>query len=223
MVLFGKVYPKGIMEYTDIDSNTPEENIAFDEMLLTEAEQGQRGKTFRFWELQDYVVILGRGASVVDDIFLDRCRKDNIKIIQRMSGGGTVLLGKGCLNYSLILPYDENPELLNIKSSYKYILTHLASAFAKNSISLTYQPISDLAFGDKKVSGSAQARRKNFFLHHGTLLYNFDIDRVGFYLKEPKKSPEYRNTRRHKDFLMNLPLSREEIKEIVKNGARHEF
>lgn len=210
------------MEYTDIDFNTPEENIAFDKLLLTEAEQGQRGKTFRFWELQDYVVILGRGASVIDDIFVDRCRKDNIKIIQRISGGGTVLLGKGCLNYSLILPYDGNPELLNIKGSYKYILTHLASAFAKNGISLTYQLISDLALGNKKVSGNAQARKKNFFLHHGTLLYNFDIDRVGFYLKEPKKAPEYRNGRRHNDFLANLSLTCSEIKEIIKIAFRRQ-
>jgi len=214
------VYPKGIMEYTDIDFNTPEENIAFDELLLTEAEQGQRDETFRFWELQGYVVILGRGASVADDIFLDRCRKDNIKIIQRMSGGGTVLLGKGCLNYSLILPYDKNPELLNIKSSYKYILDNIAAVFCKKGISLLYQPTSDLTLGNKKVSGNAQARRKNFFLHHGTLLYNFDIDRVGFYLKEPKKAPEYRNGRHHKDFLANLPLTCSEIKEIIKIAFR---
>ncbi len=205
------------MECIDVSFKAPEENIAFDELLLSQAERGQKGKTLRFWELQDYVAVLGRGASVSDDVFVGKCRKDNVKIIQRISGGGTVLLGKGCVNYSLILPYNANANLLNIKSSFRYILGSIATAFQKKGLELTHYPVSDLAINGKKVSGNAQARKRRFLLHHGTFLYNFDIDRVGFYLKEPKKVPEYRNGRAHKDFLANLPLSDREIKQIIKD------
>lgn len=209
------------MEYINIDFDTTEENIAFDERLLNQAEQGQRNKILRFWEVLDYVVVLGRGTSVFNDVFINRCRKDKVKIIKRISGGGTVLLGKGCLNYSLILPYNVNANLLNIKSSFKYILGKIVTAFQEKGLNLTYYPTSDLAINDKKVSGNAQARKKRFLLHHGTFLYNFDIDRINLYLKEPKKTPEYRNGRVHKDFLTNLPLSCNEIKEIIKAGIRH--
>ena len=206
------------MECIDTSFNAPEENIAFDELLLKQAEQRQRGKTLRFWELQDYVVVLGRGVSLTDDVFADRCRKDKVKIIQRISGGGTVLLGKGCLNYSLILPYNANVNLLNIKSSFRWILGGITTAFQKKGLGLTYYPISDLAVDDKKVSGNAQARKKRFLLHHGTFLYNFDIGRIGYYLKEPKKGPQYRNGRAHGDFLANLSLTCGEIKENIKAG-----
>ena len=208
------------MKCIDVTFNTPEENIAFDELLLNQAERGQKNKALRFWESQDYVVVLGRGTSVSDDVFADKCRKDKVKIIQRISGGGTVLLGKGCLNYSLILPYDGNASLHNIKSSFRYILGSIVTAFQKKGLGLTYYPVSDLAVDDKKVSGNAQARKKRFLLHHGTFLHNFDIDRVGFYLKEPKRRPEYRNGRIHKNFLSNLLLSGREIKEIIKIAFR---
>ena len=206
------------MECIDISFKTPEENISFDEQLLKQAEQGRREKTLRFWESPDYAVVLGRGSIVSDDVFTDKCKRDGIGIIQRASGGGTVLLGKGCLNYSIILPYGANPQLLNIKSSFKYVLGCLISGFKNKGVNLAYEPVSDLAINNKKVSGNAQARRKKFFLHHGTFLYDFDIDKVGFYLKEPKKAPEYRNGRTHKDFLVNLSLSRKEIKEIIKDA-----
>lgn len=211
------------MQYVDIKFDTPEENISFDEVLLTEAEGNKRDKMLRIWEIENYTVVLGRGCSLYCDVFVDRCKKDNIKILKRISGGGTILLGKGCLNYSLILPYAANSAFLNIKSSYKYILDNIADGFFKKGINLKYYPISDLALSDKKVSGNAQARRRKFFLHHGTILYNFDIDRITFYLKEPKKMPLYRDGRIHKNFLVNLPLLPEEIKEIIKNKINSLF
>ncbi|MFH0732963.1 MAG: lipoate--protein ligase family protein [Candidatus Omnitrophota bacterium] len=205
------------MEYIKISPDTSEKNIAFDEHLLNEAEQGRQGACFRFWEIPNYTVVLGRGCSIENDVCLDNCIKDNIEIIQRISGGGTVLLGIGCLNYSLVLPYTMNKSLASIKGSYKYILGNLVNSFNKKGISLTYNPVSDLAFNNRKVSGNAQARRKKYLLHHGTFLYDFDIEKISRYLKEPKKAPEYRDNRPHRDFVCNLPLSYQEIKEIIRD------
>jgi lipoate-protein ligase A len=71
--------------------------------------------------------------------------------------------------------------------------------------------ISDLALGSLKVSGNAQQRKRTHLLHHGTLLYAFDITRVDRYMRQPARQPEYRQRRAHADFLTNLPLPREEI------------
>ena len=48
--------------------------------------------------------------------------------------------------------------------------------------------ISDLAIGGRKFSGSAQQRKRRFLLHHGTLLYGFDIPSIGRYLRLPARS-----------------------------------
>ena len=67
--------------------------------------------------------------------------------------------------------------------------------------------ISDLAVEGKKFSGNAQQRKRDHLLHHGTLLYSFDLDLLPRYLKAPPRQPEYRAQRAHEDFLGNVPLT----------------
>ncbi|MCK5082116.1 MAG: hypothetical protein KAR31_04335, partial [Candidatus Omnitrophica bacterium] len=69
----------------------------------------------------------------------------------------------------------------------------------------------------KKISGNAQKRSKKFILHHGTILYDFDLERIKRYLKVPKDIPEYRQGRSHLDFVTNVPLSAVDIKSAFKD------
>src|SRR5207302_3720023 len=71
---------------------------------------------------------------------------------------------------------------------------------------------SDLAAAGRKFSGNSQQRKRHFLLHHGTLLYDFDLERVSRYLRQPARQPDYRRDRTHAAFLTNLPLGAEEIK-----------
>ena len=104
---------------------------------------------------------------------MDRCKKDGVKVIRRISGGGTVLQGKGCLNYSIFLKYGTNENYKSIKRSYIDILGKIIDGFQKKNINIEFYPLSDMALDGKKVSGNAQARKRTFFLHHGTFLYDF--------------------------------------------------
>lgn len=201
-----------LIKYT---TNIPEENIALDELMLLRAEKGREGEILRFWESSDYFIVLGRAGKNREECLLDACRKDNIKIIRRISGGGTVLQGKGCLNYSLVLSYLNGESKNDIKSSYLRVLNNIADTFKKEGISLEVLPISDMALGSKKVSGNAQARKKNYFLHHGTFLYDMDLSKIAKYLKHPPSEPDYRLGRTHSDFVANLPLAREKIEELI--------
>src|SRR5262249_55637972 len=70
---------------------------------------------------------------------------------------------------------------------------------------------SDLALAGRKVSGNAQQRKRRHLLHHGTLLYAFDGQHLGRYLRMPGRQPEYRQGREHVDFVTNLPLPRAEL------------
>jgi lipoate-protein ligase A len=64
----------------------------------------------------------------------------------------------------------------------------------------------DLAIGDRKVSGNAQRRKVRSLLFHGTLLLAFDIARIGRYLPLPPRQPAYRAQRAHDAFLTNLDV-----------------
>lgn len=203
------------MKLVNLSLDTPEENIAFDEEMLLSAESGRAEETLRFWESGEYFIVMGRAGKIDQDCFTYKCIKEGIKIIRRLSGGGTVLQGPGCLNYSAIVAYERDHSYRDIKYSYRDLLSKVASEFKLKGCDIEYFPVSDLALDKKKVSGNAQARKHKFFLHHGTFLYDFDIDRISSYLKHPAKEPDYRDGRSHLDFLTNVPLSKEDIKEAV--------
>jgi lipoate-protein ligase A len=203
-----------------IKYNTPsiEENLAIDEFVLLKAEAGVLGETLRFWSSEEHSVVLGRGDRAEENCFMDRCRCDGIKVLRRISGGGTVLQGPGCLNYSLVLSYEREREYRDIAASYGKILTLLSEGMKARGYSVEFFPVSDLALGGRKISGNAQARKKRYILHHGTFLCGLDIGKVSYYLKHPGKEPGYRKARAHGEFLVNVPFSRRGIEDIVKKA-----
>ncbi len=181
------------------------ENLALDELLPVLADEENAGEALRVWEWPEYAVVLGAGCHVRDDVDVERCERDGVVIRRRSSGGGTVLLGPGCLCYSLVLRLDADPALRGIRTSYAWILERVCTALAKLAPGIRLVDVSDLAIGDRKISGCSQQRKRQHLLHHGTLLYNFDIGRIGDYLKLPARRPEYRQSRNHEDFLTNIP------------------
>ncbi|MFO0807870.1 MAG: lipoate--protein ligase family protein [Gemmataceae bacterium] len=185
-------------------ATTLDENLAIDESLLLAAEDGG-SEVLRLWEVPTYAVVLGAGGVLADDIDEPACRSDDVPLGRRASGGGTVLLGPGCLVYSLVLSYDRAPGLRDIGKSVRWILPRIVAALTPFAAGITLEGDSDLTLAGRKFAGHAQQRKRRFFLHHGTLLYDFDLTRVGRYLREPPKQPAYRASRPHADFVTNLP------------------
>ncbi len=215
------------MHALDLTLSTPAENLALDEALLLHAEAGEGGEVLRLWEWPRPAVVLGAGCRLADDVDEAACRTDGVPVLRRSSGGGTVLLGAGCLLYTLVLDGERAPELAGIRSSYAYILSRVAAAFPEAG-GVEQAGTSDLAAAGRKFSGNAQQRKRRFLLHHGTLLYAFDLSRVGRYLRPPPRQPEYRAGRDHAAFLRNLELPADEIRRRLRaawgaDGAEAEW
>ena len=203
------------MQIVQYNTNIIEEYIALDELLLKKAEKGEIGETIRFWRSSEYCVVVGRSVKVLEDCFFKRCNKDNIKVIRRISGGRTILQGVGCFNYSVILSYKRSIKLKNIQYSFNYILDRISKKINNFGFNTKVLPISDISIDNKKFSGNAQARKHNFFLQHGTFLYNFDLEKVSLYLKHPPIEPDYRKNRQHEKFLTNISLTDKKIQDII--------
>jgi lipoate-protein ligase A len=200
------------------------DNLALDEALLLRAEAGEGGEVLRLWEWPGPAVVLGAGCRLADDVDEAACRADGVPVLRRASGGGTVLWGRGCLLFSLVLRFDRAPELATIDGSYRHILGRLADALADVGVRPVREGVSDLTLNGRKFSGNAQQRKRDHLLHHGTLLYDFDIGRVGCYLRPPPRQPEYRDGRGHEEFLCNLPLTDGELRRRLREawGAEEE-
>jgi lipoate-protein ligase A len=204
------------MDWLDRTLPSLAENVALDEALLLAAESGDGGEVLRFWEWPFPAVVLGSGSRLAEEVNETACLSDGVPIVRRSSGGGTVLLGSGCLLYTLVLSYERAPDLTDVRRSYRFILGRIAQSLSEDVGPLEPAGISDLAFAGRKVSGTAQQRKRSFLLHHGTLLYDMDLSQIARYLREPLRQPEYRGGRPHLAFVANLPLRGEEIKQRLR-------
>jgi len=202
------------MHLLDTTLGTLVENLALDEALLLEAENGGP-EVLRLWQWPVSAVVLGAGCKLNDDVNVPRCDADQVPILRRASGGGTVLLGPGCLLFSLILAYDTHPSLKEVRTSYAWILERIAAGLTSLGFTLSAEGTSDLTLGQRKVSGNAQQRKRGHLLHHGTLLYDFDAAQAEHYLHQPGRQPDYRRQRGHGDFLGNLPTSADELRRML--------
>jgi lipoate-protein ligase A len=201
----------------DLTLPDPDSNLALDEALLLSAEAGEIGEVLRFWEFPEYAVMLGAGGSIAIDVNQEACKEEGVTLHRRSSGGGTVLLGPGCLLFSLILSYERAEELRQVNSSYRWILERISQALAP-IVTIDRAGISDLSHQGKKFSGNAQQRKARHVLHHGTLLYDFDLPRLARLLNPPERSPDYRAGRSHLDFVMNLPTTSDHLKESLREA-----
>lgn len=202
------------MKLLDYTLPTASENLALDEALLVCAEEGTGGEVLRFWEAPEVAVVVGSGGSVAIDVNVAACEADQVPILRRASGGGTVVIGPRCLCFTLVLSYERAPRLNEIPASNRYILDRVVNALAP-VIGASVEGTSDLATGGVKFSGNAQQRKRTHFLHHGTLLCGFDVALVSKYLNAPEREPEYRRHRPHAEFISNLPITTEDAKHLL--------
>jgi lipoate-protein ligase A len=199
------------MTYCDLTLPTPEENLACDEALLGLCEEGLALEVLRIWEPSQYFVVVGYANKVAHEVNDAYCEFSGIPIIRRCTGGGAVLQGPGVLNYSLILRAEG--EFHNIPSSNNFILKrHQAVLAAMLKAPVEIQGHTDLAIGGLKFSGNSQRRKKHHLLFHGSILLHLDIELVEKTLTFPSRQPDYRLGRSHSDFLMNLKVPAELIK-----------
>ncbi len=205
------------MKFLDLTLPTPEENLACDEVLLDLLEEGAGEETLRLWESPLHFVVLGISGRAQEEVDLGACRRLEIPVLRRVSGGGTVLQGPGCLNYSLCLKIKPGP-LKNLRETTAWIMERHKKAVAEVlGKAVQVQGTSDLTLGPLKFSGNAQRRKRISLLFHGTFLHRFDTGLTEKILQMPKKRPPYRKDRSHQDFMMNLNIDPRKIRKVLRD------
>lgn len=207
------------MKLLDLTLLSPEENLACDEALLDWCEDGGSDEILRFWTSYEYFIVLGYTNKRFMEVDVAVCQNKQIPILRRCSGGGTVLQGPGCLNYSLVLRIPENGPLSTLGGTNDFVMERNAATLSEIMCTpAARQGHTDLTFENLKFSGNAQRRKQKFLLFHGTFLLDFDLDLIGQVLRMPSKQPEYRDNRTHTDFITNLYIEPEEVKATMRQA-----
>lgn len=173
-------------------------NLALENWLFLEKLQDK--KILFLWQNAPCVVI-GRAQNPWLECNLESMKKDNIIMVRRQSGGGTVYHDFGNLNYTIISPKKDHDIKANLDLVCKAVQKLGIDVYAnqRNDIVVDHH---DFTY---KVSGSAFREKKDRAFHHGTLLINANTKKLYDYLHQPiDKSLDTKGVKSHRSKVINL-------------------
>ena len=153
-------------------------NVALDQYLLEEVAAGRKGPILRFWEWEDKAVVFGSYQSFQNELDPEGIAKHGIVPARRISGGGAMFMeGGNCVTYSMYVP-DDVVAGLSYVDSYQYLDTWVLAGLQSLGVNAWYVPINDITSDGGKIGGAAQKRVNGAILHHTTMSYDINADKM---------------------------------------------
>lgn len=154
--------------YIEAGSTNPYENLALEEYLLNYCEKTGDAVLY-IWQNENTVVV-GRNQNVYTECNIEYIKAHNVSVARRLTGGGAVYHDLGNLNYTIIV----SKQAYDISRSTRLIL----NALKKVGINASNNGRNDICIGEKKISGNAYYTDEKVGMHHGTILFRVDVDKM---------------------------------------------
>jgi len=157
---------------------SPALHMALDEIITDEVAAGRRPPTLRVWEWASSAVVIGRFQSLRNEVDPEGAARHGIEVVRRITGGGAMFIEPGnTITYSLSAP-ESLVAGLSFEQSYAFMDAWVLEALRSLGIEAWYQPLNDIASKAGKIAGAAQMRRGKAALHHVTMAYDIDADKM---------------------------------------------
>ncbi|HLQ99737.1 MAG TPA: lipoate--protein ligase [Sphingobacterium sp.] len=154
------------MVIIDSPSHNAYFNIASEEYLLNKYPE----KDIFLLYINAPSIIVGKFQNTLAEINLEYVKEKDVKVVRRMSGGGTVYHDLGNLNFSFHTKW-EGGDFLDFSTFTEPVVTLL------NKLDVPAELVgrNDLLVEGKKFSGNAKLIRKGKMIQHGTILIHSDM------------------------------------------------
>ncbi|AXH95250.1 lipoate--protein ligase family protein [Ornithinimicrobium avium] len=174
----------------------PVMHVALDEVLPHEVASGARRPLLRIWDWDSPLVVIGSFQSVRNEIDPEGAARHGIGVVRRITGGGAMFMEAGnCITYSLVVP-SSLVEGLSFEDAYAYLDDWVMGALAEIGVRARYVPLNDIASEEGKIGGAAQRRfADGVVLHHVTMAYDIDAEKMGEVLRIGKEKLSDKGTR----------------------------
>ncbi|WP_027123846.1 lipoate--protein ligase [Mycoplasmoides pirum] len=167
--------------FLSTSSLNPYINAATEEYLLKNFDSKNEPIIY-LWR-NDNTIVIGRNQNPLKEINLESVQNDHVNLFRRLSGGGTVYHDLGNLNYSFI-----NKTNISKPNSYKDLAIPIIDFLNSIGVKAEFKGRNDIEIDGKKISGNAQYIYQDKLLHHGTLLFSLNQNKLSKYLNvDPSK------------------------------------
>ena len=167
------------MIFINRKETNPYFNIAAEEFALKHFYQD----VLMLWQSAPSVIV-GKHQNLIAEVDLGYTHKHNIPVIRRISGGGTVYHDLGNLNYTLIRTEADRERLIDFNRFSAPIVEFLKTMGLKAG----FEGKNNLVLKGKKFSGNSAHVFKNRVIHHGTLLFNTNLNELEKVIRPVKAS-----------------------------------
>lgn len=126
---------------------------------------------FFMWQVEP-TVIYGRNQVLENEVNLDYCRKHDIQVVRRKSGGGCVYADMD----NLMLSYVTSGE--NVGFAFNQFVNMILLVLHKAGVKATGTSHNDIMIGDRKVCGTACYHLSGRIIVHSTMLYDTKMEHM---------------------------------------------
>ncbi len=151
-------------------TNDPYWNLAAEEYLLTSFSE----PVFRIWRNCDSIIV-GKNQNTFAEINIDFVERNNIPVVRRLTGGGTVFHDLGNVNYTFI---DKKIDSESTGEMFKRFTSPIIQALDGLDVKAYLSGRNDLLIDEKKFSGNAICIHGDRVLQHGTLLFQSSMNNL---------------------------------------------
>jgi lipoate-protein ligase A len=150
------------------DTDDPCLNLAVEEILLK-----NRTEEFLILSINKDSLIVGKHQAAQREINTQFVTENNIPVIRRISGGGTVFHDHGNLNFTFIMNSKAGSQI-DFPRYTRPVIDFLVSS----GIEARFEGKSEIRVSGYKISGNSEHVQRNRVLHHGTLLFNASLENL---------------------------------------------
>lgn len=145
-------------------------NLAAEYYLATEKQP--KDTIFMLWQTWPPTLVCGRYQNVFQEVHMPYVTEKNYVVARRLSGGGTVYQDENVFQYAFVSPSGDE------QIDFGKYLEPVAQAMRRLGVPVEFNSRNDLMIGSHKVSGSAQYHTQGYIVHHGTVLYDANLEEL---------------------------------------------
>ncbi len=158
------------LDYLDLASTNPSRNLAIEQHVFDALPRDRA--YFMLWQ-NDNAIIIGKHQNTLAEINEPYVRAHGIRVVRRLSGGGAVYHDLGNLNFTFIMDAGDTARL-----DFRLFCLPVVRTLEQFGVRAEINGRNDITIDGKKFSGNSQYLREGRVMHHGTILFDSDLNVV---------------------------------------------